>query len=318
LRWRLILVKKIQTIKYDPSRAFETVGLSVAMGNFDGVHRGHKSVIEMARPADNIKKFGVLTFNPHPREFFSPSKKNFKIMSSAAKIHELEKLNVDVLIEIPFTKDLSSLDAETFAKTILSESLKLNHVVVGKDFRFGYERLGTTEALISYGKKYGFNVSIAPIISSNDLEVSSTAIRQYLSDGDIENAAKMLGHWYYFVGKVIKGDQRGRKLGFPTINLPVDNLHLPKFGVYTAVAEVLSGKYKGKHKAVVSIGERPTFGFNKANLEAHLLDFSGNLYGTDVSIELRKFQRPELKFESEKALISQMRDDCLIARELLA
>ena len=222
------------------------------------------------------------------------------------------------MIEIPFTKSLSLLDAETFSRKVLGEDLKLKHVVVGSDFRFGFKRLGNTEALVHYGKKYGFEVSIAPIISCDHLEVSSTAIRQYLSKGDVEAAAKMLGHFYYILDTVIEGDQRGRELGFPTINLPVENLHLPKFGVYSAMVEVLHGKHRGTYKAVVSLGERPTFGINKANFEAHLLDFSGDVYGVDVLVELRHFQRSELKFQNTGDLIKQMGKDCLLAKKILA
>ena len=127
----------------------------------------------------------------------------------------------------------------------------------------------------------------------------------------------MLGHFYYVLDTVIKGDQRGRELGFPTINLPVDNLHLPKFGVYTAMAEVLNGQHKGTYKAVVSLGERPTFGLNKANFEAHLLDFSGNIYGVDVLVELIEFQRPELKYKNSQDLIDQMKKDCMLAKQAL-
>ena len=287
------------------------------MGNFDGIHIGHKSLIEMARPNNINQKLGVLTFDPHPREFFAPSHRTFKLMNKKAKVYALKRLSVDLMIEIPFTRSLSLLDAETFSKKILGEDLKLKHVVVGSDFRFGFKRLGDTEALVRYGKKYGFEVTVAPIISYDKLEVSSTAIRQYLSKGDVKTAAKMLGHYYYVLDTVIKGDQRGRELGFPTINLPVDNLHLPKFGIYSAMAEVLDGKHKGNYKAIVSLGERPTFGLNKANFEAHLLDFSGDVYGVDVIVELIEFQRPELKFKNSNDLIKQMEKDCMLARQIL-
>jgi riboflavin kinase/FMN adenylyltransferase len=235
-------------------------------------------------------------------------------MTQAAKKISLERLGVDCLIEIPFTGEISRLTPKEFVEKILYENLGLNHIVVGNDFKFGHRRKGTAQMLKELGNSFGANVTIAPLVRNGNLEISSTAIRQALTDGNPRKAAKMLGDWYSIVGIVSEGDKRGRTLGYPTINLDINNLHLPKFGVYSSIVEVLTGPYKGPYMSAVSIGERPTYGKHKPNLEAHLLDFSGDLYGEEVSVLLIAFQRSELPFNSSEELIMQMNIDCNITR----
>ncbi len=299
---------------YDEKIQFPIKGLSVAMGNFDGLHLGHRSVINLAKLENQTSKFGVLTFEPHPREFFFPKNKPFRLMTRTTKNVKLKNIGLDFLLEIPFTTAISSLTPENFVEKILFDYFKLTHIVIGADFKFGFQRKGNADLLKSLGNTFGIEVTIAPLIKNEIIEISSTAIRKALQDGKPEKASKMLGEHYSIIGTIIEGDKRGRILGYPTINLELTGLHLPKFGVYSAVVKILTGNHQGSYKAAVSIGERPTYGENKPNLEAHILNFSQNVYGEKVSVSLIAFQRPELKFASSTDLIKQMESDCIITR----
>ncbi|ROT97719.1 bifunctional riboflavin kinase/FAD synthetase [Histidinibacterium lentulum] len=295
-------------------------GASAAIGNFDGVHLGHRAVIDTARAAARaaFAPLGVMTFEPHPREVFNPGGTPFRLMNAEARAHRLEKLGVEVLYELPFTRALSDLEPEAFSRRILHEALGLAHVVVGTDFCFGKARAGTAADLTRHGDALGFGVTVAPLLSVGPGRVSSTAIREALSEGRPRDAAAMLGHWHRIDGPVIQGDQRGRLLGYPTANLSIEGLHPPKFGVYAVKADVLSGPHKGSYDGAASIGVRPTFGVNSANCETFLFDFAGDLYGTHLSVALVEFLRPEERFDGVEALIAQMDADCLRARDILA
>lgn len=295
-------------------------GASVAIGNFDGVHLGHRAVIDLARDAaDRLDcPLGVITFEPHPRAFFAPDAPPFRLMSAETRAHRLDKLGVNQLYELPFNADLASLPAERFVRDVLVDGLGVRHVVVGADFRFGTKRGGDVALLERLGAEHGFSVQIAPLIGEGDTEFSSTAIRQALTDGDPRRAAQMLGHWHRIDGTVIKGDQRGRDLGFPTANLTLEGLHLPRFGVYAVLFDVLTGPHKGSYRGAASLGVRPTFGVNAPNLETFVLDFSGDLYGAEVSVALVEFTRPELTFNEIEPLIAQMNDDVARIRQVLA
>jgi riboflavin kinase/FMN adenylyltransferase len=189
--------------------------------------------------------------------------------------------------------------------------------VVGADFCFGKGRAGTAEDLQKFGAEMGFGVTIAPLVSGGEMQVSSTNIRNALGDGRPRDAAGMLGHWHRIEGPVIGGEQRGRELGFPTANMSIDGLHPPKFGVYAVTVDVLEGPHKGTYLGASSVGVRPMFGENHANIETFLFDFSGDLYGTHLSVGLVEYLRPELKFEGLDALITQMDVDCAKCRDIL-
>jgi riboflavin kinase/FMN adenylyltransferase len=290
-------------------------GASVAMGNFDGVHLGHRSVINLAR-VEGVP-LGVISFKPHPRSFFAPDSPPFRLMNVASKRHRLAKIGVDVLYDLPFNKALSSLTALEFVSDVLGAGLGISHLVIGEDFRFGKGREGDVAFLQKHGPDHGFEVTVAGMVSGENGPYSSTAIRAALAAGQPEEAAKMLGHWHRIDGVVEKGDQRGRELGFPTANISVEGLHLPRLGVYAVEFDVLTGPHKGSYHGAASLGVRPTFGRNTPNLETFVFDFEGDLYGADVSVALVSFQRPELKFDSLDALIEQMHKDCDISREIL-
>ncbi|WP_417712928.1 bifunctional riboflavin kinase/FAD synthetase [Pseudophaeobacter arcticus] len=292
-------------------------GASVAIGNFDGVHRGHQSVIDLARAAAPDAPLGVMTFEPHPRAFFAPNAPPFRLMSPEARASRLEKLGVERLYQLNFNAALSSLTPEDFARKVISEGLGLTHVVVGADFCFGKGRSGTAADLQRFGAEMGFGVTIAPLMEHSDDTVSSTAIRTALSEGRPRDAAAMLSHWHRIEGEVIGGEQRGRDLGFPTANMSIDGLHPPAFGVYAVLVDVLNGPHQGRYQGAASVGVRPMFDGAHPNIETFLFDFTGNLYGATLSVALVDYLRPEMKFDGLQALIDQMTADCARAREIL-
>ncbi|MCR9126654.1 MAG: bifunctional riboflavin kinase/FAD synthetase [Rhodobacteraceae bacterium] len=295
----------------------EDRGASVAIGNFDGVHLGHQSVIDLARSAAPDAPLGILTFEPHPREYFAPHSPPFRLMGRAARASRLERLGVDTLYELNFNAALASLSPEEFARRVIAEGLGLRHVVVGGDFCFGKGRSGTAADLARFGQHYGFGVTMAPLLERSDRTVSSTAIRTALSQGRPREAAAMLGHWHRIEGRVIGGEQRGRELGYPTANMSIDGLHPPAFGVYAVLVRVMDGPHKGEYHGAASMGVRPMFGENRPNLETFIFDFSGDLYGATLSVGLVEYLRAEEKFDSLEALIAQMDADCTRARAVL-
>ena len=296
----------------------EDKGATVAIGNFDGVHLGHQAVIAMAREVEPAAPLGVLTFEPHPREFFAPKAPPFRLMSREARAHRLQKLGVDILLEVNFNAALAAMTPEEFARRVIHEGFGLRHVIVGADFCFGKGRAGAARDLQAFGQQMGFGVSIAPMVAHAEQRVSSTAIRQALSDAEPRKAAAMLGHWHRIDGPVIGGEQRGRTLGYPTANMSIDGLHPPAFGVYAVLVDILDGKHAGSYHGVASLGVRPMFGENRANLETFIFDFKGDIYGANLSVALVEHLRGEAKFDSLDALVTQMDADSAGARAILA
>jgi len=290
-------------------------GASVAMGNFDGVHRGHQAVIDRARRPDAA--LGIVTFDPHPREYFAPDAPPFRLMNRETRRNRLRRLGVERLYELPFGAPLAGLAPEVFARDVLAAGLGVAHVVVGADFAFGKGRAGNAGMLRDFGAAMGFEVTVAPLIGGENGAISSTAIRTALSEGRVQDAADMLGHRHRIDGEVLHGAKRGRVLGYPTANLSMAGLHLPRFGVYAVKVEVMDGPHQGCHDGVASLGVRPMFGENAPNLEVHIFDFEGDLYGAQLSVALVAFLRGEERFDSVEALIEQMDADSARAREIL-
>ena len=290
-------------------------GASVALGNFDGIHIGHQSVINLAR---NHGPLGIVTFEPHPREYFAPTSPPFRLMNARARANRLAKLGVQHLFELPFGATLAGLSPADFVRDVLADGLGLAHVVVGADFCFGKARAGKAADLKSLSESHGIAVTIADLIKSNDLDISSTAIRTALSDGRPRDAAAMLGHWHRIEAEVIHGEKRGRELGYPTANMALVGLHLPKFGVYAVKVDVLTGPQTGSYLGAASLGVRPMFGVNTPNLETYLLDFTGDLYGQQLSVALIDYLRPEMRFDGLPALMDQMARDVAQSRAVLA
>ncbi len=290
---------------------------TIAIGNFDGLHLGHQKILDIAKDKGKGKNFGILTFNPHPREYFDKNFKNFRLMKRNFKIRILKELGLSFYVELPFDEKLSNLSPQKFCEIILKNNLKAKNIIVGEDFRFGNQRKGDIKDLINFGNFYNFKVITSKTVSISNTEISSTLIRKLLTEGNVSEIKNFLGRWHSYNGKVIHGDKRGRKLGFPTANLNFDNLYIPKFGIYSSLIEVLTGRKKGNYKAIVSVGQRPTFGKNLPNFEAHLFNFDTNIYGEEIIAKLTHFQRPELKFNNVEDLISQMKKDCEIAKKNL-
>ncbi|OAN72850.1 riboflavin biosynthesis protein RibF [Jannaschia sp. EhC01] len=290
-------------------------GASVAIGNFDGVHRGHQHVLNLAKRLD--APLGVVTFEPHPREVFSPDAPPFRLMNAEARANRLRKLGVNLLVELPFDARLSNLTDEEFVRDVLVDSLGISHAVVGADFCYGKGRTGNAATLKAMGAALGFDVTIADLLEGQSGAVSSTAIRQALSEGRPADAAEMLGHWHRIEGPVLHGEKRGRELGYPTANMGLDGLHVPKPGVYAVTVDVRDGPHAGTYGGVANLGFRPMFELEQPNLETFLFDFSGDLYGTHLSVGLVAYLRGEAKFDSLDALIVQMDADTAAARAAL-
>lgn len=295
-------------------------GTSAAVGNFDGVHLGHQAVLDRARAESRPGGLSVLTFEPHPRQVFQPDSPPFRLMNADARAHRLEKLGVDILFEMPFDAALRGLSADAFCGHVLNEGLGLTHVSVGSDFRYGNGREGDVATLRNSGAALGFGVSVAELVSAapGAPRISSTAIRTALAEGIPRAAADMLGHWHRIEGPVQHGEKRGRQLGYPTANMGLGDLHLPRFGVYAVLVSVLDGPHRGHYHGAASLGVRPMFGENLPNLESFLFDFTGDLYGATLSVALVEYLRPEMKFDDLDALIARMQADCTEARRILA
>ncbi|MBV7394356.1 bifunctional riboflavin kinase/FAD synthetase [Mameliella sediminis] len=302
---------------YQFTRA-EDRGASAAIGNFDGVHLGHQAVIDLARRSAPGAPLGVMTFEPHPRQYFAPDAPSFRLMSAEARAARLEKLGVERLYQLNFNTALASLTPRDFAERVICKGFGLVNVVVGADFCFGRGRAGHVADLKRFGEELGFGVTVAELLETGGVQVSSTAIRDALSEGRPRDAATLLGHWHRIEGEVIGGEQRGRELGFPTANMSIEGLHPPRFGVYAVLVDVRDGPHKGSYHGAASIGVRPMFNGEVPNIETYLFDFKGDLYGSTLSVALVDYLRPELKFDSLEALIAQMDADCLKAREILA
>lgn len=300
-------------------------GASMALGNFDGIHPGHVSVISRAKPnaTGESVPWGVISFEPHPRQFFRPADPTFRLTSLHAKGRVLSHLGLDYLAALPFDEELSSMPAKDFAKHVLAEGLNISNVVVGADFGFGKGRDGDAESLRSFGEQFGFRVDIVPLISGPHAATgkdafSSTAVRAALRDGDMAHASEWLGRIWSVDGQIQKGDQRGRQLGFPTINVPMGGYLHPALGGYALFVEILDGPHAGVYDAVGNVGKRPTFDKKDVLLEAHLFDFQGDLYGAHAYVYFAAFLRPEQKFDGLDGLKAQIAEDCDNARRILA
>ena len=295
-------------------------GASAALGNFDGVHRGHQALIaEAARAGARLDApTGVITFEPHPRRFFQPDAPPFRLTLAEEKARILAGHGVKLLHQISFDKALSAMPAEDFVTQVLAKGLGIRHLVIGEDFRFGKGRGGDAKLLRNMSAALGFTVSIQHLLGGGDGEFSSTAVRVYLEEGQVEAAAHQLGRWHTVTGVVEMGDRRGRELGYPTANLAFGEQIIPRYGIYAARVEVLEGPSAGSYDGVASIGERPTFGINAPNFEVHLFDFVGDLYGVRIAAGLVARLRGEEKFASAEDLVEQMDRDAEAARTALA
>ncbi len=297
-------------------------GASIALGNFDGVHRGHAVVIAAAREAALRLRapLAALTFEPHPRQVFRPDDPPFRLTLAAAKRDALAALGVAVLVTVPFDAAFSRITAEDFVRDILHARLGAKAVACGPNFHFGHRRGGNPALLASLGAELGIAVSVvAKQEGEGGLPLSSTAIRHALAEGDVARASAILGRRWEIRGVVQRGEALGRTLGFPTANIPLGDHLTPRLGIYAVRVGIEDGAGGvAWHHGAASLGLRPTVNpLPSPLLEVFLFDFAGDLYGRTLRVELAGFLRPEAKFESLDALVAQMRADCEAARALL-
>ncbi len=287
----------------------------VALGNFDGVHLGHAHLLRAAHAARPDAALCLLTFEPHPREFFRPEDPPFRLTLAPERAAQLAGLGVAELFQLPFDAAFSTLPAERFVSEVLHEGLGARHLVCGPDFAFGHRRGGDVALLSARAEALGIGMTIVPQLPDEQGPVSSTRIRRLLQDGYPERAAVLLGRPWSISGLVAHGDKRGRTLGFPTANVALGAHLEPARGVYAVRVSTEAG---GDYPGVANIGRRPTVNAGlETRLEVHVFDFSGDLYGTELSVSLIGYLRTERKFDGIEALRSQIAADALQARALL-
>lgn len=295
----------------------ESRGASVALGNFDGVHLGHRQVIAgAARAAGELgAPLGVISFDPHPRRLFQPDGPPFRLMSTGQQARALGAMGVDLFYVLPFDFEMANFTDEDFARHVLHEGLGVKHVAVGFDISFGKGRTGSPELMAKYGAQMGFSVSVAEAVGEGAEKYSSTAVREALREGRPQDAAHILGQPFAIEGVVRRGQQLGRQLGFPTANVFMDDYVVPKLGVYATRTRLPDGRLV---PGVANIGNNPTTGEVETRLEVWLFDFDEDLYGQVIETQLIAFLRPEEKFSSIDAMVDQIRVDEQQARSIVA
>lgn len=288
----------------------------VAIGNFDGVHRGHRAVLGQAREIARERGLPALaiTFEPHPRSYFRPEQPLFRLTPSVAKAELIEALGLGAMVEIAFDAALAATSAEDFVDRIIVGRLQAGVVVVGFDFHFGKGRAGSPEVLAALGRERGFEVVVVEKAGEGDAGWSSSAAREALAEGRVEDAAAILGYRWFVRGEIVHGEKRGRELGFPTANMRLPADCDLRHGVYAVRMRVGDASHDG----VASYGRRPQFDNGAALLETFLFDVSPDLYGQTVEVEFIGFIRPEARFASVEELIARMHEDAAIARRMLA
>ncbi len=297
------IFKKLSDVTYDKNSV-------LTLGTFDGIHLGHQQIISAVvekSKQKHLRNF-VLTFDPHPRKVLSKNDKVYLLSSIDEKIEIFEKLGVENLFIIEFTKEFSQLSAEDFIKNYLVNGIGLSEIIVGYDHHFGKGRDGNADTLSAIKVENNFNLTVIPPFKLGDSVVSSTKVRNALSEGKVALAAQMLGRFYSFSGRVIGGEKRGRQLGYPTANIQLDTEEklLPLIGIYAVKVHLNNSKYNG----LLSIGKRPTF-YDDGNIvsEVYIYDFDNQIYGETIKVEIIERLRGEEKFNSTDELIAQMNKD---------
>jgi riboflavin kinase / FMN adenylyltransferase len=290
-------------------------GAVLAIGNFDGVHRGHQALLKVVHDeAARLRRpAGAILFEPHPREFFQPERPHFRLTPLPLKLELLERFGLDLAAVLRFDASLAALSADGFIDRVLVEKLAAAHLVIGYDFRFGKGRGGDPQTLERAGAACGFGVSVVAQVAEAGEVFSSGAIRAELAQGDVQGAAQMLGWWWRVSGRVTGGAKRGTGLGFPTANIALAPGTALAHGIYAVRVHVGDAYYQ----AAAYLGTRPTFDDGAPVLEVFLFHFDGDLYGRDIDVEFIDFIRPDLRFEGVEELRAQMEKDCERAREIL-
>jgi riboflavin kinase/FMN adenylyltransferase len=290
----------------------------VAIGAFDGVHRGHQAVIAQARAAADrlAAPLAVVSFAPHPRRWFQPDAAPFRLMTPGQMARAMDPLGVDRLHLLPFDGAMAAMTDEAFARDVLSDGLGIRHAAVGFDFTYGKGRTGSAEGLRRHGEALGFGVTVVDRVDDPDgLKLSSSGVREALKAGDMPRAAAILGRPFAIEGEVIHGDKRGRTIGVPTANVPMGDYMRPAYGIYATRTRLPDGRVLD---GVANLGVRPMFTIDQPLLEIWLFDFDENLYGQTVETELIAFLRGELDFDGLDALKLQIDADAAAARAVLS
>lgn len=306
----------MQVITSDKYNKFKDRNTCLAIGAFDGLHKGHQLIINQAikEAKKNNYPAAVLSFHPHPLEIIPGKTPPPAIVSRQQKIAILDKMGVDYYFEQKFTQEFAKMRAEEFINQILLDKIRVKTVVVGDDFRFAYKNEGNVEILKKMGELHDYQAKIISQLHASDDRISSTRIRNLLKKGKIKRAKKLLGRPYQICGKVVHGKKRGRKLGFPTANLSLEtNYALPPEGVYAVKVQHNSREYIG----AANLGYNPTFNNQKISFEVYILDFEQDLYGQRICVDIIDFIRSEIDFSNKQELIEQMQQDILYTRELL-
>jgi riboflavin kinase/FMN adenylyltransferase len=292
----------------------EARGATLALGNFDGMHRGHRAVLAAAHAARPEARLGALTFEPHPREHFRPEDPPFRLTLLSAKLEQLSALGCAFVLALPFDADLAAMPAQAFVHEVLHGALGAKHLSCGTDFAFGHRRGGDVDFLSHHAEHLGMGITVVPPVSDAEGPLSSSRIRRVLQDGYPERAARKLGRVWEITGPVSHGDKRGRTIGFPTANVPLGRHLEPARGVYAVRVRLADGRVVD---GVANIGARPTVGGTESRVEAHLFDFAEDLYGQDISVGLVAFLRAEKKFSGLAELTAQIAADAAAARDIL-
>lgn len=297
----------------------------LAIGNFDGVHRGHQELIAKVREraAKLNAPAGVIVFEPHPREFFQPSEPHFHLTPPPLKLRRLQGFGIDVVFVLKFDKAFASLTANQFIQNVLVDRLAPRHIVIGYDFFFGKGRTGTPDTMRLAGQELGFGVTVVSPVAEDGEVFSSTTIRLKLAQGDVRGATAALGDLWRVSGQVVGGARRGTGLGFPTANIALEPGTALAHGIYAVWVDIPGGGAKGssgsveRYMGAAYLGTRPTFDNGGPLLEIFLLDFDGDLYGREIEVSFVDFIRGDRRFHSADELVGQMGTDCAKAREIL-
>ena len=303
---------QIHNIQFDSQTS--AVNINLAIGNFDGIHLGHQKIIDELIEYSKIKNCSsaILSFKPHPRQFFSDEYRNFQIISEEEKIYLLDKQGIDHYFSLLFDENIASMSPKDFITKILAEKLHSTHLIVGYDFKFGKDRKGNASLLQEQSKNLGFDINVIQPITSNYNSVvySSSQIREFIRNGNVEKANLFLGRNWSMQGTVIKGDKRATAMNFPTANLVPGELIHPKKGVYAIRARYIDRWSKG----IANFGERPTVDGKRLLLEAHLFEFNQDIYGKELTVEFLTFIREEKKFDNFASLTEQIQKDIQLVK----
>ena len=305
----------MKIFKLNTETSFEETNMCLAIGNFDGFHKGHQEIIKILKKISKEKNLdtSIMSFDPHPRVYFKTSNENFNIYTKDDKLKFLQDFNINNYIQFSFDQKLSEYSSYDFIKKILVDKLRIKNLVVGSDFRFGKDRSGNISTLNKFSKEYNYKVNLVNILKINDRseKFSSSIIRNDIENGDMDSVTKSLGRHWHMTGKIIQGQKKAREINFPTANMEHGKHILPKKGVYCVEILLNDKKYLG----ISNFGRRPTVHGTKLLLETHIFNFNQEIYGNELTVRFLTFIRPEIKFDNFEKLTNQINKDVQEAKK---